>query len=390
MQELLCQIRILILDAIRKKFSIEDPNDIQLLTDQRLVSDRIRILLFLLDQFRQKTELTGIIFVKERTDANVLYFWLRHLSQSNENYSYIKPGFICGGSSKDFIKFDQPYHFSLYQSMIKSKNVNLIVATAAIEEGIDIPICNVVIRYDEPETYRSYAQSRGRARDKNSVYFIFIPRDMHVKMKENFAEFHKIDIQTQKLSNNLSKSSDEDQIESEFSDVSDTIINSMGYFKNGPSTLYPSNSLKLVNEYLMKLPRDLFSEYFLPMYQFVKDDDDQKKYAFVFVFPVNSPLSGQIIPGGYFSCQKSAKIHCAFRTCIYLIQQNEIGDRLNVIDQKFLIKKHNEDLNIRISEQEIHTADYRKKFSEFFSRLISPPLKTDFYYLYALEFDLLT
>nr|XP_027197670.1 endoribonuclease dcr-1-like [Dermatophagoides pteronyssinus] len=394
MQELLQQIRILILETIKKELAIKNPNDIKLLTNEELVSDRIRILLFLLDQFRTKTELTGIIFVKERIDANLLYLWLLQLSQSNEYYSFIKPGFICGCSSKDFIKFDQPYHYSLYGSMIKSKNINLIVATAAIEEGIDIPVCNVVIRYDEPQTYRSYSQSRGRARDKNSVYFIFTPNEMRTKMKENFAEFYKIDKATQKLANNLQESSDEEQdIEKESQEIPDTIINSMGYFKNGPSTLYPLNSLKLVNEYLTKLPRDLFSEYFLPMYQFIKDDDDQinqRKYAFVFVFPANSPLYGQLIPGGYFFEQRTAKIHCAYRTCIYLIQQNEIGDRLNIIDQKFLIKKHNEDLNIRISKQQLQTADYRKKFSNFFTQLLSPSIKTDFYYLYALEFDLMT
>ncbi|KAH9511208.1 Dicer dimerization domain [Dermatophagoides farinae] len=356
-RRLMNHIRVLIIKRIEKKFAIENTDDLKLLTDHRL----------------------------ERTTANVLYRWLLQLSKSNENYSFIKPGFICGAISKDFIKFDQPFHYSQYLSLMKSNLINLIVATSAIEEGFDIPICNVVIRYDEPQTYRAYSQSRGRARDKNSAYFLLIPQDLRTQMMKTFADFHDMDNKTRKLKNNVQESLEEeeedDEIESDCLDVSDSIIKNMGNFKNGPSTLYPLNSLKLVNEYLMKLPRDLFSDHFLPMYQFVKDDNDDnnnndqmKKYAYVFV---------------------AAKIHCAYRTCIHLIQQNEIGDRLNIIDHKFLIKKHHEDLNIRLSVQELQTTDYKKKFSNFSNQLLLPSSSSsgetaDFYHLYALEFDLLT
>jgi endoribonuclease Dicer len=44
------------------------------------------------------------------------------------------------------------------------------------EEGLDIPSCNVVIRFDLCETLIEYIQSCGRARQRESrVFHPFIP-----------------------------------------------------------------------------------------------------------------------------------------------------------------------------------------------------------------------
>lgn len=38
---------------------------------------------------------------------------------------------------------------------------NLLIATSVLEEGIDIPVCNVIIRFDEIKTYCDYVQTKG-------------------------------------------------------------------------------------------------------------------------------------------------------------------------------------------------------------------------------------
>ncbi|KAF7305171.1 hypothetical protein MKEN_01232300 [Mycena kentingensis (nom. inval.)] len=43
-------------------------------------------------------------------------------------------------------------------------NVNLVIATAVAEEGLDFPACNLVIRFDPLHHMIGYVQSRGRAR----------------------------------------------------------------------------------------------------------------------------------------------------------------------------------------------------------------------------------
>lgn len=49
--------------------------------------------------------------------------------------------------------------------------LNILVSTAIAEEGLDIPDCNMVIRFDLYHTLIQYIQSKGRARMRDSKYF---------------------------------------------------------------------------------------------------------------------------------------------------------------------------------------------------------------------------
>ena len=42
----------------------------------------------------------------------------------------------------------------------RNKEFNLLVSTSVLEEGVDVPRCNLVIRFDLPTGYRSYVQSK--------------------------------------------------------------------------------------------------------------------------------------------------------------------------------------------------------------------------------------
>lgn len=64
---------------------------------------------------------------------------------------------------------------------------NLLIATSVVEEGLDIPECNVVCRFDFPDNVCSYLQSKGRARAKGSIYYIFVD-EKEKEEKENQLE----------------------------------------------------------------------------------------------------------------------------------------------------------------------------------------------------------
>ena len=49
---------------------------------------------------------------------------------------------------------------------------NLVVSTNALEEGIDVPRCRLVICFDQPAGLKSFIQRRGRARKSDSKYVI--------------------------------------------------------------------------------------------------------------------------------------------------------------------------------------------------------------------------
>jgi len=42
----------------------------------------------------------------------------------------------------------------------RQREINVLIATSTLEEGVDLPRCNVVILFDTPSSYRSYIQSK--------------------------------------------------------------------------------------------------------------------------------------------------------------------------------------------------------------------------------------
>jgi ERCC4-related helicase len=52
--------------------------------------------------------------------------------------------------------------------------MNLIVATDVLEEGIDLTACNLVVCFDQPNNLKSFIQRQGRARQQQSKFAIMI------------------------------------------------------------------------------------------------------------------------------------------------------------------------------------------------------------------------
>ena len=53
----------------------------------------------------------------------------------------------------------------------------LLISTSVLEEGLDIPACNLVIRFDSIMSMRALIQSRGRAARCSGSRFIIMCND---------------------------------------------------------------------------------------------------------------------------------------------------------------------------------------------------------------------
>lgn len=56
----------------------------------------------------------------------------------------------------------------------KAGKLNLLIATAVAEEGLDLTHCRLVVRYDLPKTPLEFIQSRGRARARDSRMVLMV------------------------------------------------------------------------------------------------------------------------------------------------------------------------------------------------------------------------
>lgn len=69
---------------------------------------------------------------------------------------------------------------------------NLVFSTDVLEEGIDVPRCNIVVRFDPIMTMCSFIQSKGRARDQSAIFHVIdVDREFSAK-QYNYLEMEKL------------------------------------------------------------------------------------------------------------------------------------------------------------------------------------------------------
>lgn len=140
-------------------------------------SNKARSLLSILAKNAQ-SGLRSIVFVEQR--AMVLA--LAHLVQCSELSNNYKVGTFVGTSTYAGRTSSLVDLFNLKSQAQDLQNFrdgskNLMIATNVLEEGIDIPACNCVICFDLPKNLISFVQRRGRARQADSQYILFVPRN---------------------------------------------------------------------------------------------------------------------------------------------------------------------------------------------------------------------
>ncbi|ETI20854.1 hypothetical protein G647_07197 [Cladophialophora carrionii CBS 160.54] len=117
----------------------------------------------------------SIVFVEERLTAMILCDLFESVA-----LPHLRPGVLVGVSQSG-IEAGSWRDQETVMEKFRTGVINIIFATSVAEEGIDIPQCNLVIRFDLYKTPIQYMQSRGRARMKDSVF-------VHMIEEGNFSQ----------------------------------------------------------------------------------------------------------------------------------------------------------------------------------------------------------
>uniref|UniRef100_A0A8C1HN98 RNA helicase n=1 Tax=Cyprinus carpio carpio TaxID=630221 RepID=A0A8C1HN98_CYPCA len=121
----------------------------------------------LLDEFSDKKS-RGILFSKTRRGTHCLHDWV------NSNPALLKvnirAGILTGGGTgaNHMTQNEQKETIKRFRTGI----LNLLISTSVAEEGLDIPECNLVVRYGLLTNEIAQQQASGRARALNSVYSV--------------------------------------------------------------------------------------------------------------------------------------------------------------------------------------------------------------------------
>lgn len=129
--------------------------------------------------FEKPTDAKCIIFVKRRKTARLL---LKLLTQIGS--FHMRPDLLIGSNIGDYGDVKISFRQQVITLMkFRKGEVNCLIATSIAEEGLDIPDCNLIIRFDLYDTLIQYIQSRGRARHANSKYLHMVEENNKVHFK---------------------------------------------------------------------------------------------------------------------------------------------------------------------------------------------------------------
>ncbi|KAI4354367.1 hypothetical protein L6164_003236 [Bauhinia variegata] len=144
------------------------------------ISPKLYELLHIFHSFGESNHVLCLIFVDRIVTAIVLDRFVKKV----KFLSHLRVSYLTGSNtSADSVT---PKLQKEILQLFSSGKLNLLFATDVVEEGIHVPNCSYVIRFDLPKTVRSYVQSRGRARQKNSCFITMLERGNVKQMDELF------------------------------------------------------------------------------------------------------------------------------------------------------------------------------------------------------------
>lgn len=130
-------------------------------TFERDQTNKARTLFDLLHQLSQENYTLGIIFVEQIATTYSLASIINTYCSDDNIVAEVFSGVVTGNVQKDTLK------------RFRDREINILVSTEALEEGLDVQACDFVIRFDYCRTTKSYIQGAGRARRQGARVFLF-------------------------------------------------------------------------------------------------------------------------------------------------------------------------------------------------------------------------
>lgn len=357
------------------------------------VSHKVSRLLQVVRKYNDTKNLAGLVFVNMRCCAFLLSELLNILQKSNPVYSMATSRFVVGNNTKkfgDFVYADRALRKQA-ETLIQFKKgmFRFLVSTSVLEEGVDIQKCNLVIRFDEPSNYRSYVQSKGRARANEAKYILLHDSSSPTNtLNKDVLLYERLEKELQIICHNRALPSLEEMIEA----FSDDLLKPFMPFGPTGSRITSSSCISLLNRYCSRLPHDKFTllrpqiKIMNPSTTTDPSESDEMLTAEVSL-PNNAayrlPVLGDPMPNTNW-----AKKSAALKMCQKLYEMGELNEDLLPLDIKAADESLIDALIGNIEQETVPGKIGTKKRCQIFHKKICSTLGSDLgssFFLYKIN-----
>lgn len=129
------------------------------------------------------------------------------MKQADEDFSFLSVQFTVGkivDGTKDPKGAENEHRKQeLMLKRFRIRACNLLIGTNFLEEGIDLPKCNLVIRFDTPSSYRSYINTKERARATDSLYCLLVDANTQDNFVNQLGKYYETEAVGAHFQNNI-------------------------------------------------------------------------------------------------------------------------------------------------------------------------------------------
>lgn len=135
--------------------------------------------------------LCGLLLCNSVFTAKILFSFIYEMTKHDPDLEYLSVQYTGDRVADPVTETKQFENEHRKQEEVLKRfrmhSCNLLIGTSVLEEGIELPKCNLVIRWDLPTTYRSYVQCKGRARAQRAFHIIMVAASaMHKNICSEF------------------------------------------------------------------------------------------------------------------------------------------------------------------------------------------------------------
>lgn len=282
----------------------------------------------------QTAQFSCIIFAKKKEVVRVLATYLNEVSSFDIEgcFGLKSESIVCEKRiAKNFEELKPNKKQEEIITKFKKLEYNTLVITSSIEEMLDIPKCNLVIRFDLPTSSKEYIQSKERTRLENNK-LVFIVNE-GAGEEEKLLEFVRQEkILMEKFKSNSGELEEERRLRELGVDLEQVEKQIPSFRPKNKKTAREANTsicIAVINRYCSKLPSDSFTKLF-PRWKLNEKIDEEtgyKLYQCELNLPINSPIRYEI-RGDFVLTRKLAKKSAAIKACQKLYECGELDEYL--------------------------------------------------------------